>query len=378
MTFDIIVVGQGVMGAAAAWQCARRGLRVLGLDRYRPPHTFGSSHGGTRVIRETAFEHPRYVPLVRHAWELWDALGAEVGRTDLLIPSGALYAGVPQASVVTGSRLSAVEHAVPCDELDAAQIRRRWPVFAPDDGMVGLFERRAGVLRPEYCVEALLTAAGRAGAQLQVDEPVLEWGTEGDGVWVRTPRGRHAAGRLVLATGPWMLDLLTGLGVGAWVERVVQHWFLPVGDAGAFEPSRMPIYLWEDADGVIFYGFPLVDGVLKCAVHHRGESTTADGVRREVAAEEIERARSLLARFIPRAAGTYVRSAVCLYTDTPDGDFIIDRHPAHPQVIVVSPCSGIGFKFAPAIGEIVADFATTRESRIDLAPFAIERFARER
>lgn len=364
------------MGSAAAWQLAARGLRVCGFDTHRPPHAGGSSHGGSRVIRETAFEHPRYVPIVRRAWELWTALAPTSGAP-LLIPTGALYAGVPNASVVTGSRVSAREHDVPCEELTAADIRRRWPVFGPSDGMVGLLEHRAGVLRPEACVGAMLAAAGRAGADLRLGESVVEWGTEGDGVWVRTHAGRYAARRLVLATGPWLKPLLQAEGVAAWVERVVQHWFAPASMVRDLEPDRMPIYLWEDADGVVFYGFPMLDGALKCAVHHRGESTTIADVRRSVLPEEVSLVRSILERLVPPAAGPLVRSAVCLYTNTPDGDFLLDRHPQHPQVVVVSACSGIGFKFAPAVGEIVADLVQEEASRFDLAPFAISRFNRE-
>jgi sarcosine oxidase len=374
MRADVIVAGLGAMGSAAAWQCTAAGLSVLGLDRFRPPHAVGSSHGGSRVIRETAFEHPRYVPLVRRAWTLWDALAAEAARGDLMIRTGALYAGVPSASIVTGSRRSALEHAVNCDELSAADIARRWPPFAPEVGMVGLFEGRGGVLRPEACIEAMLAGAAARGARLHYDERVTEWGADGDGVWAKTPRGRYTADRLILATGPWLAELLVSLGVGAWVERVVQHWFRPAADAAVLGPDRLPVYLWEDADGVIFYGFPLLDGAMKCAVHHRGETTSAEALRREVTGEEVERARSLLARYVPGAAGPYVRSAVCSYTNTPDGDFLLDRHPVHQAVIVASPCSGIGFKFAPVIGEILAALASGTAPGFDLAPFAFARF----
>src|SRR5438105_3226250 len=178
------------MGAAAAWQLAARGLRVTGFDTRRLPHADGSTHGGSRVIRETAFEHPRYVPLVRRAYDLWAGLEAGFSRP-LLISAGALYAGVPQATVVVGSRRSAVEHGVACEELTAAQIRERWPVFAPSDGMVGLLEPRGGILRPEACLGAMLAAAERAGAGLVTGEPMLEWGASASGAWIRTASGRH-------------------------------------------------------------------------------------------------------------------------------------------------------------------------------------------
>ncbi|HEY2805974.1 MAG TPA: N-methyl-L-tryptophan oxidase [Gemmatimonadales bacterium] len=369
---DVIVVGLGAVGAAAAWQLAGRGLRVRAFDARRPPHSAGSTHGGSRVIRETAFEHPRYVPLVRRGYQLWADLAARAGR-QLLSPSGALYAGVPQASVVAGSRQSAQAHGVACEELTAAQLRARWPVFACADGMIGLFEPGGGILRPESCIRALLDAAEGEGASLHFDEPMLEWGVAGNAAWIRTCTARYEAAHLVLALGPWMLPILEPLARGIWVERVVQHWFVPRGDAAPLSPGRMPIYLWEDADGEIFYGFPMLDGAMKCAVHHRGESTTADTARRSVSADEIARAESLLAKFIPAAVGPRIYSAVCLYTNTPDGDLLLDRHPAYERVILASPCNGIGFKFVPAIGEIVADLAQDRSPRFDIAPFGIAR-----
>jgi sarcosine oxidase len=371
---DVIVAGLGAMGSAAAWQLASRGLRVVGLDRYHPPHTLGSSHGGSRVIREMAFEHPRYVPLVRRAYELWAELEAAPGRV-LRIPTGALYLGAPSSSVVSGSRASAVEHGIPSEELDAAAVRARWPQFRPDPGMVGLLEHRAGVLRPEACVEAMLAAAARSGATLHFDEPLTGWVVEpGGGVVVRTGRAEYRAQRLVLALGPWMREELARVGTSVWVERVVQHWFTPA-DPALMDPSRCPIYLWESDEGVIFYGFPMLDGVVKAAVHHRGESVTADTVRREVTPQEVARAQEYLARWMPAANGAYRRSAVCLYTNAADGDFVLDRHPEHRQVLLASPCAGIGFKFAPVVGEIVADLVQDRESRFDLAPFAIGRFS---
>lgn len=367
---DVIVAGLGAMGSATAWQLAARGLSVLGLDRFTPPHTMGSSHGASRVIREMAFEHPRYVPMVRRAYAHWDALAAASGR-ELIVPTGALYLGAPDAAVVAGSRRSAVEHGVPAEELSSAEVHRRWPQFTPDAGMVGLFERRAGVLRPEACIEACLGQAAGYGAVLRYGETMMSWEADGDGVRVRTDRGAYVADRLVLALGPWMQEELARLGVSVWVERVVQQWFAPL-DAAAMDPARCPIYLWEDADGLVFYGFPSLDGAVKAAVHHRGEATTADTVRREVGADEVARVEHYLRRWLPAAAGRHLRSAVCLYTNTASGDFIIDRHPAHPAVLLASPCSGIGFKFAPVIGEILADLVEGRAPSVDLAPFRLK------
>ena len=361
------------MGSAAAWQLSLRGFSVLLLDRWHPPHAEGSSHGGSRVIREMAFEHPRYVPLVRRAYQLWDQLDA-VPR-GLLIPTGALYLGPDHSSAVAGSRASALAHGVPAEELTAAGIRERWAPFRPAAHEVGLFERRAGVLVPEACIQAMLDAAAPARVTQAFGESLRDWSALGGGVEVRTTARTVSAGALVLATGPWLRDELRALGVAAWVERVVQHWFRPKRDAQAFAPDRLPIYLWEDDAGVIFYGFPMLGGVLKCAIHHRGEDTDVDTVRREVSADEVARARERLERLLPDAAGEHTRSAVCVYTNTPDGDFVVDRHPKSARVIVCSPCSGIGFKFAPVIGELVAELVDGEEPA-ELQDFRIARFQR--
>lgn len=373
MTADVIVAGLGAMGAAAAWQLTNRRVRVLGFDRFRPPHDRGSSHGDSRIIRETAFEGPQYVPLVRAAYPLWAELEAEAGEP-LLTPTGALYVGAPDSAIVTRSRASADAHGVAHEDLTASEVRRRFPAFAPGPGMVGLLERGAGMLRAERCVDALLSAARRAGAELRHDEPVLEWTARSGGVTVRTSRGSYEAGGLILATGAWMPEVFADLGVSLEVERQVQHWFAPARDSAELEPSRCPVYIWEDADGVIFYGFPLLDGAVKCAVHHRGETTTADAVRRDVTAGEVATARGYAERFVPPAAGIHLRSAVCLYTNSSDGHFIVDHHPAHAGVVLITACSGIGFKFAPRVGEAAALLLLEGAAPADAQPFGLARF----
>jgi sarcosine oxidase len=366
--YDVIVAGLGATGSATAWRLARAGLKVLGLDQYSPPHSHGSSHGGSRIIRELAFEHPRYVPMARAAWPLWRELEAATGAR-LVQLTGALYLGQPQSGLVAGSRRGATEHGVACEEFAAGALRRRWPVLAPEEGMVGLLESNAGVLDPEACVAAALRAAAQGGARLSHGESVVEWAAEAGGVRVRTDRGSYGATHLVLAAGPWMPELARLPGVRLEVERVVQHWFRPARDAGLLGPDRLPVWLWEDAEGLVFYGFPLLEGAVKCAIHHRGEIAPIDRVNRTVSPGEIERARALLARFIPAAAGEYDRSAVCVYTNTGSGDFIIDRHPEAESVVVLSPCNGIGFKFAPLIGELA-----TRLVRGEEPGFALDAF----
>jgi sarcosine oxidase len=371
---DVIVVGLGAMGSAAAWQLARRGRTVLGFDRFSPPHTMGSSHGRSRIIREAYFEHPGYVPLLRRAYECWAQLEQESGRS-LLRRTGGLMAGPENGVLFAGARRSAVEHGVPHEVLSAGEIHRRFPGFTPPEDAVGLLELRAGMLWPEGCVDAALTLARRHGAELRTGEPVTSWRADGGGVAVTSASGTHRAARLILSAGPWMPSLLGARGRALQVERQLFHWFEPARNEDLFRPDRCPIAVWEYAPGRIFATQPDVGDGLKAGIHHEGEITDPDRVRREPTAEDESVMRRLVEHYLPDAAGRVREASVCLYTNTPDHHFLIDFHPEHPQVIVSSPCSGHGFKFASVVGEILADLATTGRSRFDLSPFVLSRMA---
>ena len=373
MTYDVILAGLGAMGSATAFHLAdRKGLRVLALDRHRPPHTLGSTHGGTRIIRETSFEHPRYVPLVRRAYACWRRMEAATGRP-LLRVTGGVFIGAPDGPFVAKSRESADIHGVPYEILPPAEIRRRFPAFRPAAGTVGFFEPGAGMLGPEACVQACLDHARAGGVELRFDEPIERWEPSGEGVTVTTPRGHYSAAKLLLATGPWMLDTLTRVGVPVTAERIVMHWFAPTGDHVPFDAARCPLALWEFGPNAAFASFPIEGGEIKTTIHHGGEPTTPDTVRRDVRPDEIASMRTMLERFLPGANGTHRRSAVCLYTNVAGGDFLIDAHPEHRQVLLASPCSGFGFKFASAIGELLAELLVDGKTAWDLRPFGIER-----
>lgn len=372
-TYDVVIAGLGAMGSAAAFHLARRGARVLGLDRFAPPHAFGSSHGRTRIIREAYYEHPLYVPLVRRAYDLWAELEEESGRR-ISLRTGGLMIGPPDSTLVAGARRSALEHGLPFRELSAAELRERVPAFQPADDMVAIEEPRAGILFPETCIEAHLELARKAGAELRMDEPVVGWRATDGGVEVTTERGRYAAGRLVLAVGAWLPGLIGELRLPLAVNRQVLHWFRPDPPTHLFDPERFPIFMWESAPGMMWYGFPDTGDGVKVAVHHHGEPADPDTLRRSVTDEEAAPVEALLRRFMPAALGPRIESAVCMYTNTPDHHFIIDAHPAHPHVLLVSPCSGHGFKFSAAVGELVADLVTGAPARFDLAPFAAGRF----
>jgi sarcosine oxidase len=375
--FDVIVIGLGAMGSATVRDLAARGVRVLGLERFRSPHTLGSTHGRSRIIREAYFEHPLYVPIVRRAYEKWDELARLAGRT-LFVRTGGLMVGPADGTLVGGALRSAREHGIDHELLDRAAMASRFPQFRLEEGWSALLERRAGLLLPEACIEASLALASASGAELHADEPAMAWDASGGRVRVTTERATYEATRLVLAAGAWMPGLLGGLAPLV-VERQMLHWFEPRARRELFGPERCPIALYEYAPERFFATFTdLGDGV-KAGIHHEGEATSPAAVRRTISAKEDATVRALVERVLPDAAGRQVESRVCLYTNTPDGHFIIDRHPAHDTVTVLSPCSGHGFKFASAIGEIAADLVLDGESRFDLEPFRLSRFStRER
>jgi sarcosine oxidase len=366
VTYDVIVVGLGAMGSATACHLARRGLRVLGLDRFSPPHAFGSSHGETRIIREAYFEHPVYVPMVQRAYELWRDLEQESGKT-LLRETGGVMIGRPDSDLVKGARHSAELHGLRHEMLTASEVRERFPALHPESDMVAVWEPRAGVLSADACIAAHLAQARGDGAELRYEESVLRWEPERDDVRVHTSQGEYRARQLIVAAGAWISVFFPDLPLR--VERQVLFWFDHGRASEMFTPERCPVHLWQFDGRRFFYGFPNLGNGVKVAFHHGGEITTVETVRRHVTSAEVEDIRAVSRRFVPAADGTLRASTVCLYTNTPDEHFLIDRHPLHPQVLIASACSGHGFKFSPVIGEILADLTQRKLPRFDLGLF---------
>ena len=360
------------MGSMAALELARRRRRVIGFDRFHPPHPFGSSHGRSRIIREAYFEHPQYVPLVRRAYQRWGDLERESGA-ELLVTTGGLMVGPSTGVLLQGARRSAMEHRLPYEELTASELRERFPMFVPGDHEVGLFEPRAGVLFPEPAIELALRLAQAAGAELHFDEPAISW-TSGETVNLRTAAGHWRVDRLILAAGAW-LPGLGGMSLPLEITRQTLFWFAPV-EGAPLGPRIMPIFIWEWVPGRMFYGFPDLGEGVKLAIHHEGAAVEPGKVRRTVYPEEADELRTVAAARLLGLTGAVVQSAVCLYSNTPDRDFILDHHPRDPRVIVASPCSGHGFKFAPAIAEVLADLVEDRPPAFDLDPFRLSRFSR--
>jgi len=370
-TTDVIVVGLGAMGSAALYHLAQRGVRVIGFDRFSPPHALGSTHGLSRIIRESYYEHPRYVPLVQRAYELWAELERRAARR-LFHQTGGLMIGDGDGVLVSGALRSAREHGLAHEILSATEVHRRFPGFTLPDEMSGFLELRAGVLDPEGCVDAHLQLAAAAGAEARPNEAVREWDVRGGRVRVTTELGTYDAARLALCAGAWNPGLIDDDSVTLRVERQVMHWFTPARTPELFTPTRCPIAMTEYAPDRIFYFVPDSGDGVKAAIHHEGERTDPDAVRREVTEEDVAPVTRLLNRYLPNAAGPLRGSATCLYTNTSDGHFFLAPHARHEEVLIVSACSGHGFKFASAIGEAVADL-TMSLPRPDLIPFGRQR-----
>lgn len=370
--YDVIVVGVGVMGAAACRELARRGLRVLGLEQFHFGHDFGSSHGRTRVIRHAYFEDPLYVPMVRESWTAWKQLESRCGES-LLVETGCVNIGPADHEAIRGVRRSVETHGLPAEVLAAAEIERRWPAFQCHPGDIGVFEDHAGFLRPEACSRALAGEARAVGASLIERCAVPSWDADERGVRIRTDGGEFHASHLVLTAGAWLPTLTADLKVSLAVERQVQCWFAP-REPNLFAVGRMPVFI-HFTGGSSYYGIPSSgpEGV-KIARHHGGRITTAASVDRSILETDEGDVRGYIRRHLPQADGPLLEGRVCLYTNTPDSHFILDRHPMYRRVVIAGGFSGHGFKFAPVIGRMLADLVCDPACR-GPEVFSLARFA---
>lgn len=374
--YNVIVLGVGGMGSATVYHLARRGKRVLGLEQYDIPHDMGSSHGYTRIIRLAYYEDPAYVMLLHRAYRLWEEL-EQVSGEKLLHITGSIDAGPADSWVFKGSLQSCVEHGLPHQVLTGAALPERFPGYRLPHEVLALYQPQGGFLTPERCIVAYVTAALALGAEIHGRETVLEWRAVGDGVEVITNRGRYEADRLVITAGAWdsrQLDFLHGLAVP---ERQVLAWFQPHRPE-YFKPDNFPVFNLLVDEGR-FYGFPVhgVPGFKIGKYHHFEETGDPDRLDREPHPEDEAVLRDLTARYFPDACGPTVSLKSCMFTNTPDRHFIIDLHPAYPQVSFAAGFSGHGYKFASVIGEIMADLAERGRSRHDIELFRLDRFGIE-
>jgi sarcosine oxidase len=352
--FDAIVVGVGGMGGAALYHLARRGKRVLGLERFDVPNDLGSSHGITRIIRLAYYEHVDYVPLLRRAYELWRELEASAGE-QLLYITGSIDASPPDQFVFAGSLRCCEEHGLPHEVLDASEVGRRFSAWRLDPGTMAVLQPDGGFLVPERCIVTHVEGALAAGADVRARERVLGWEPVAEGVRVRTERGEYESERLVLTAGAWMSEV-AGLPIVA--ERQVLAWLQPLRPE-LFTPERFPVFNLQLDQEDRYYGFPVfgIPGFKLGRYHHFFESGPADELDREPRAEDEEVLRRFAERYFPDGAGPTMTLKTCLFENSPDEHFILDTLPDMPQVIVGAGFSGHGFKFCSVIGEILADLA---------------------
>lgn len=351
---DVAIVGLGAMGALSAWQLAARGAKVVAFERFRPGHDRGSSHGDTRIFRTAYFEGPEYVPLLQRAAGLWRRLEKESGA-ELLTLTGGLSIGPPDGELVAGVLASARQSRLPHRVLDVNDMARLYPQHRLDADDVAVREADAGFLRPERSVAAAAASAERLGAQLMAETEVTAVEAHGGRVTIETSRGRFAAERALIAAGAWTAKLLPGCGLPLTVERQVMAWFA-MEDAAAFAPERFPIFIREMRDGRLPYGFPTTDGLaIKLAVHGHGALADPDSLDREVHDADLMPLRSFASEDLRGVTGRVVDGCACMYTNTPDERFLVTAPPDLPGVVIVSACSGHGFKFASVIGELVTE-----------------------
>jgi sarcosine oxidase len=375
---DVIVVGVGAMGSSACYHLARRGAKVLGLEQFDIPHALGSSHGFSRMIRMAYYEHPDYVPLLRRAYVLWRELESASAQT-LFHEVGGIYMGPPGGHVVRGTIEAAERHGLAHEVLSHAALAERFPQFKVPGDFTGVWEPRAGFLLPEKVVAAQAELALRAGADLRGREEVLDWSAGDSNVVVRTDKGEYRAERLLFCGGPWTGKIVRDLGVELVVTRQVLGWVWPRRPE-LFALGTFPVWGIEAADGSLSYGFPMTpdNPGLKVARHGRGQVTDPDRVARNASpADEVE-VHEILNRNLPDGNGPLLSLRVCLYTNSPDEHFIIDRHPNHPRVTVACGFSGHGFKFASVVGEVLADLALEGKTGLPAQFLGLGRFGNEK
>ena len=378
--FDVIVVGVGSMGASTCWHLARRGLRVLGLEQGPIPNPEASFAGVTRAIRLSYAEHPDYVPLLQGAYKYWEVLEEESGE-EILRLTGALYMGPADGELVSGASLSAKQHGLAHTLYTHTELQENWPQFQLPDSFEGLYEDRAGYLLSERAVEAFVTEARKHGADLRGGEMVTDWTTTNSGVRVRAGKGEYSAQHLVIAAGAWTGKILKDASLPLVVTRQVLGWVAP-SSPDDFISDKFPVWVIDGNNGEgVHYGFPVTpDGSggegLKLALHWPGKEVDPSTVIRDKLPDDDTDIQDALTRYLPDAKGPLLSQRVCLYTNSSDGDFIVDRHPKFPQVSLACGFSGHGFKFASVIGEVLADLATNGKTDWPIGFLGLSRFAR--
>ncbi len=373
--YDAIVIGVGGMGSAAVFHLACSGLKTLGIEQFDIPHGYGSSHGSTRIIRLGYAEGPEYVPLLRSAYAYWRELEAVSGKSILRL-TGGLDVGPENSWTVEGSRRSCLAHGLEFEELDGNAVNRRFPGYRLPASARAVYQAQSGYLLSELAIAAYAEAARARGAEIHAGERVRSWRRDAGGLRVETDAGSYSAARLAITAGAWTDKLCPPLRDMCRPERQVMLWTVPTEPA-LFAPARFPVFVLEAPSGR-FYGFPDHRGegfkIGKC--HHlRQYVDDPDRMDRECGAADEAVLREAVAEYFPAANGPARKLRACLFTNSPDEHFILDRCPGEADVFVATGFSGHGFKFCSVIGKIVAEFCLDRPSSWNIRRFRLSRLS---
>jgi sarcosine oxidase len=380
MIYDAIVIGIGSMGSATAYHLAKRGRRVLGLEQFNVGHDLGSAHGVNRIIRLAYAEDPAYVPLLRRAYKLWRDLERFINER-LLFITGGIDAGPEAGEIFQGSLASCRKHRLRHEEWNSTELKHRFPGFHLPKEMKAIYQPDGGFVLSERAVIAHITAAQSLGAEIHAREAVLRWEVKRNRAVVQTDKGTYVAAKLVITAGPWASNLVQGVRRRrlAVPQRQVLIWTQPRRPE-LFRLGAFPVFNMEALDGGTmnrYYGFPIygMPGFKLGKYHHRNEDVNPDRMDRECHPEDEAVLRKAIRSYFPDADGPTMAMKTCLFTNSPDDHFVLDLHPEFPQVSVAAGFSGHGFKFASVVGEIMADFSMTGQSRLlkNLDLFSITR-----
>ena len=374
--YDVIIIGLGAMGSAASYYLSKNGVKVLGLDTYEPPHKLGSSHGHTRVIREAYHEGTSYVPIVKRAYELWNELDHEI-EDKLILEYGGMYLG-DDGKYLSDAKKSAKKYDIPIKEFSSNEIKEKYNILNPPNNFKGLLENRSGAVFPEKAISNFLSKSINNGSSHNYNEKVIGWGKQSKFYKVETDKNNYFAEKLIFSSGAWIKNLVPSLKLPVKIERQVLFWFDPIKDKDRFHYSNMPNTGWDLDNGMEFYTQPNIENKgFKVAMHHNGKFISENDLNRESNADDLSIVKNFLEEYIPLANGKLIDSRVCVYTNTPDFDFIIDFYPNDENIIICSPCSGHGFKFTPAIGEICSELVINNGTNYDLSEFSIKRLMKQ-
>lgn len=373
-TFDVVVLGLGANGSSAIYHLSKTGCKVLGIDRFTPPHNHGSSHGQSRIIRQAYHENPMYVPLVKEAYNLWYEMEENTGEK-LLLKTGGIMLGSENSEMIRGANLSAKTHDVSYEYLDSHSVKKRFPALKPLNDTVAVLDKEAGLLFPEKCIKTYLNEAEKNGAFLHYNEKVVRIISNENDIEIITDKDNYRTAKLIVSAGSWLGSLMPELHLPLTVERQVLYWLKNKNHLTQqyFAPGNLPVYMWEYLPGKIFYGFPDLGDGIKIAFHHSGEPIAPDTLTSAVSVQEISSITEVAEKYVNINA-VFNYSVTCMYTNTPDENFIIDFHPYNKNIIIASPCSGHGFKFCSLTGKILCDMTVEKPVFFDISPFSISRF----